>query len=113
LRYPKGGLNEYQTAPADGLQPPLTHNVVLQNMNKILRTKIQPAVFVLLVLGLFFGSIFFFGDKTPLKWLAVFGCTVFFVAKIGQAFTSRKEKIGDVFSIFSKVGVESGVRLDY
>jgi len=42
--------------------------------------------------------------RTPLTWLALFGCTLFFVAKIGQAFTSGKERINDVFSIFSKVG---------
>jgi hypothetical protein len=74
-------------------------------MNKTVHRKVPPAVFVLLVLALFFGSqFFFFVERTPLSWLALFGFIVFFVAKIGQAFTSRKEGIGDVFSIFSKVG---------
>jgi|MudIll2142460700_1097286.scaffolds.fasta_scaffold21895_2 hypothetical protein len=74
-------------------------------MNKILQRKVPPAVFVLLALALFFGSqFFFFVERTPLTWLALFGCTLFFVAKIGQAFTSGKERINDVFSIFSKVG---------
>jgi hypothetical protein len=74
-------------------------------MNKQLRRRVPAPVFVLLVLALFFGSqFFFFVERTPLRWLALFGCAVFFVAKIGQVFTSGKEKIPDVFSIFSRVG---------
>ena len=67
--------------------------------------KIPLAVFLLIALGLFFGSIFFFAERTPLRWLALFGCTVFFLAKNGQTFTSRRDRIANVFSTFSQVGL--------
>lgn len=74
-------------------------------MNKILHAKIPPGVFVLLALGIFFGSILLLVEKMPLKWLSLFGLIVFFGAKIGQAFKPEKKKIGEILYICSKVGI--------
>ncbi len=72
-------------------------------MNKR-RPKIPPDIFVLVPAGIFFCWIFVFGERTPLRWLALFGSAVFFAAKIGQVFTSGKQKTGNVLSICSRVG---------
>ena len=74
-------------------------------MNRILKTTIPLAAFVLLLFGLLGCIFFFYTDKTPLKWLALTGWSLFIVARIGQAIGSGKEKIFDFFTIFSKTGV--------